>query len=199
MADFNVIADVSETLRQYLTEGFTTIGPAPPPGVEISDLQGNISGAPARLTLFLYEVVEDPSARNRPHTQKLTSPPPTQIAIRKPPVALLLRYMLTPWGGDRRTEQQILARAIQILYDGANLGGPDLQGTLAGSDDILKINMAPITLEDRTRVWNSVHQPYHLSVNYEVRVVNLDSDLERRVVPVRQRSIVPYGPGGDGP
>src|SRR5215471_1355123 len=150
MADYNVIADVSETLRQYLSNGFVTLGPAPPPGVEISDLQGTISGTPARVTLFLYEVVEDPSARNRGHVQKITSgPPPTLVQIKKPPLALLLRYMLTPWGGDRRTEQQIMARAVQILYDGANIGGPDLQGTLAGSDDILKINMAPITLEDR--------------------------------------------------
>ena len=48
-------------------------------------------------------------------------------------MALLLRYMLTPWSGTRAADHQLLGRVIQILYDGAILHGPALQGGLAGT------------------------------------------------------------------
>ena len=47
-------------------------------------------------------------------------------------MALLLRYMLTPWSGDRLTDHKLLGRTFQVLYDGAILSGPQLQGGLAG-------------------------------------------------------------------
>ena len=93
----------------------------------------------------------------------------------KPPMALRLHYLLTPWGGDSVTEQQILGRAMQALYDDAILAGTDLLGGLQGSADTLKITLIPLTLEDRARVWYAIQKPYRLSVNYEVRVVNLDA------------------------
>jgi len=34
-------------------------------------------------------------------------------------------------------------------------------------------------LEELTRVWNALQKPYRLSVCYEVRVVLLDTTLER--------------------
>src|SRR5260370_33043714 len=64
--DYSVIADVSSTLQALLTSAFAPLDPAAPPVAQISDLQGNISTDPARVTIFLFEAVEDPSARNRP-------------------------------------------------------------------------------------------------------------------------------------
>src|SRR5437667_6908692 len=106
MADYNVIADVSSTLQVVLTDAYKTLQPAVPPVAEISDLQGVISTDPARVTLFLFEAVEDPSAKNRPRVRATPPPgppppPPNRLFLKKPPMALLLRYMLTPWSGDR--------------------------------------------------------------------------------------------------
>jgi hypothetical protein len=189
MASFNVIADVSTTLQFVLRAALLPLDPNF--FVEVSDLQGNITTAPLHLTLFLYEIVEDPSQRNRPHVRELAPP---AVKIRKPPAAIILRYMMTPWSGDRFTDHKIMGRVVQTLYDKATIAGPDLQGGLVGTDAAIKVTMAPITLEDRTRVWFSVQKPYRLSVNYEVRVINIDSELEHGTGQVQSRTVVPNLP-----
>src|SRR5258708_4337200 len=138
MADFNVIADVSNTLQAFLRKALLPLDPNFL--VDVSDLQGNIATAPLHVTLFLYEIVEDPSARNRPHVRELVPP---DIRIRKPPAALMLRYMMTPWSGDRITDHKIMGRVVQALYDHAGIAGPDLQGGLTGTDAAVTFFLAP--------------------------------------------------------
>lgn len=191
MADYSVIADVSMTLQSVLTKAFQPLDPVSPPVAEISDLAGNISTSPARLTIFLFETVEDASMRNRPHVVTTTVP---DLTRKRPPMALLLRYMMTPWSGDRVTDHRIMGRTLQVLYDGAILSGVQLQGTLIGTDEALKVTLAPITLEERARVWYAIQKPYRLSVTYEVRVVNLDSEDEEHIAPVAQRKLKYFGP-----
>jgi len=143
------------------------------------------------LTLFLFEVGEDPSARNRP---RVVNPRLPNLTIQKPPVALLLRYLMTAWGRDAETQQKILGLTIQALYDKAIISGPDLEindvnSVLEGTDEALKVTLSPLSLEERTRVWHAVQKPYRLSVAYEVRVVNLDSTEGERRKPVTRRSL----------
>lgn len=193
MPDFGVIADVSTTLETFITAGLSSLLPGPPVA-EVHDLQGNISTNPARLTLFLFEVVEDASQRNRPPVRVDSVPPaPPATRISKPPMALLLRYLMTPWSGDRMTDHRILGRTLQVLYDGAILHGPDLQGTTLQNTDVgLKLTLTPITLEERARVFYSVQRPYRLSVTYDVRVIDLDTVTSRLRVPVASREIRPF-------
>lgn len=188
MPDSAVIADVSATLQSVLTEAFSTLLPAPPPVAEIHDLQGAISTAPARMTLFLFEVVEDASMRNRPAKQRVVPP---DLAVNRPPIPLLLRYLLTPWSGDRLTDHRIMGRALQVLYDGAILSGPQLQGGLTGTSEAIKLKLAPLTLEEQTRVWHAVQRPYRLSVTYDVRVINIDSEVNKLRRPVQSRNLLP--------
>lgn len=197
MPDYNVIADVSTTLETVLTEAYKALDPGgTPPVAVISDLQGPISTNPARMTLFLFETVEDPSARNRPKVRVVPLPPPaTGLAFRKPPMALLLRYMLTPWSGDRLTDHKLVGRTLQVLYDGAILSGTQLQGTsLTGTDQALKVTLSPLTLEERARVWYAIEKPYRLSLTYEVRVVNLDAEAVDLIEPVSERRLKYLGP-----
>lgn len=199
MPDYNVIADVSSTLQTALTSAYVPLDPAAPPIAEISDLQGDIATNPARMTIFLFETVEDPSAKNRPRSRPAPPPPPPpppagNIYLRKPPLALLLRYMLTPWSGDRLTDHKLVGRTLQFLYDDAILSGPQLQGGLAGTDQALKVTLSPLTLEERARVWYAIEKPYRLSLTYEVRVVNLDAVTVETVVPVNNRVTRYLGP-----
>ena len=62
-------------------------------------------------------------------------------------------------------------------------------GSLAAEDQALKVTLAPLSLEERTRVWHAVQRPYRLSISYEVRVVRLDSEVFDRARPVRERSL----------
>ena len=187
--DYGVIADVSSTLQQQLDAALLPIGAI----AEVSDLQGPIPPLPARLTLFLFEVSEDPSVRNRPRIREGVPP---LLTIRKPPMGLLLRYLITPWSGDRLTDHRILGRAMQFLYDNAILSGPQLAGGLAGTDQALKLSVASLTVEERARVWYSVQKPYRVSVAYEVRVVNLVSEVTTGVAAVASRTLVYAEPEG---
>lgn len=189
--DHSVIADVSETLRNVLTDGFQVLGGAQPPVAEIHDLSGMIATNPARLTLFLYDIAEDVTMRNRRPLQGLVPP---HLSLSKPPMALLLRYLMTPWSGDRLTDQRILGRTLQILYDDAIINGPQLSGGLAGTNQALKVKLTPIDLEARTRVWHAVQRPYRLSLSYEVRVVNLDSLEQETRPPISARQLDPVTP-----
>jgi Pvc16 N-terminal domain len=184
--DFGVIAAVSETLQTVLANAVRPLD-NPPPTAEVSDLQGPISATPARLTLFLFEAGEDPSARNKPRVRGVTA---QKVTVAKPPMALCLRYLITAWGGDRLTEHRLLGRTMQVLYDGAIISGPDLRGaSLAGSNESLKVTLAPISLDNLARVWWAIQKPYRLSISYEVRVVNLDSETAEEFTPVSTRRL----------
>jgi hypothetical protein len=166
----------------------------PPPTVEVHDLQGAIASVPAHVTVCLYDVAEDPSARNRPRRKTMTA---GGIRIDRPPMALLLRYLITPWSGTRAADHQILGRVMQVLYDGAIIHGAALQGSLAGTSEALKVTMAPIPLQERFWLWQAVQKAYRISVTYEVRVVNLDATDAPIASPVASRALelaTPEGP-----
>jgi hypothetical protein len=177
MATFNAIQEVSEILRRTLHDGLnSSVGAT----CIIHDLV-NTPSAAMTLTLTLYEVAEDPSARNKPDIRILEN---NQVTTQRSPAALLLRYMITAWSGRIVDDQRILGRAIQTLYDHAVLSGPELAGTsLSGGDEAIAVTMIQQSIEDRTHVWRAYDKPYRLSVNYEVRVVKIASERPPRVLP----------------
>lgn len=181
MPSFNVVDEVSRSLVGVLQSELASLNAT----VETHDLQSPIQNT-LSLTVFLFEAGEDPTARNRPRVRALDAP---DVRVSKPPMALLLRYLLTPWGGTESSRHAIIGRAMQVLYDRAILSGAQLVGSLAAEDHALKVTLAPLSLEERTRVWHAVQRPYRLSVSYEVRVVNLDTEVFERVRPVRQRRL----------
>ena len=194
MADSDVIGDVSSVLEQLLTDAMSTLTAPPQPIARVHDLRGTIPTAPPLLTLFLYEICEDPGLRNRPEGRE--PEPSGSYLVRKPPMALVLRYLVSAWAGDRRTEQRMLGRVLQVLYDEPTLSGAMLTGSLIGSDDALQVTLAALTLEEKARVWYSIQQPYRPSLNYEVRVANLDAEAARRAHPVTRRDFEPAMPEG---
>ena len=130
--------------------------------------------------------MEEPTTRNRPKTTRLVG---GNLLVRKQPLGLRLHYLVTAWGGDRATEQQILGRVMQLMYDDAVIDGAELAGSLAGTPAELRVSLSPMQLEDRARVWWAIGQPYRLSVNYEVRVVDIDPTTETSSTPVLSRRV----------
>ena len=153
---------------------------------KLHDLASLPSTTPPRATLFLYDVVQEPTVRNRPKSTRLVG---GGLVERKQPLGLCLHYLITAWGGDRATEQQILGRVMQVMYDDAVIDGVELAGPLAGTAAQLRVSLLPMQLEDRARVWSAIGQPYRLSVNYEVRVVDIDAFTESLHKPVLARQI----------
>ncbi|MEV7867290.1 DUF4255 domain-containing protein [Streptomyces sp. NPDC088124] len=186
MGDFGVIADVSAVIVGALTRALRPLNPANPPIAELNDLAEAVQVPTPKLTVFLYEIAEDPTSRNRPPVRSL---PPGPLTTRKPPMALMLRYLVTPWGGDQITQHRMLGRALQTFYDDAILDGVQLTGSLAASTDSLHLTLTPLTLDQKSWIWYAIQKPYRLSLNYEVRVVSLDSAVETPVQPVQSRVV----------
>jgi len=168
-----------------MNTALSTLG-NPPPAAQLNDLTGAITSDPPTVTVFLYQIAEDRTVRNRPKTTDVVN---GHVIVRKPPLGLCLHYMISAWGGDPETEQRLLGRVLQVLYDDAVIDGPELTGVLAGTQAALNVSLAPLDLEDRARVWHAIGKPYRLSVNYEVRVVNIDPETEIGLVPVRERHL----------
>jgi hypothetical protein len=185
MGDFGVIADVSTIIVGTLTQALRGLS-QDPPIAELHDLSDAVQTPPPKLTVFLYEIAEDPTSRNRPPVR---SQAPAPLTTRKPPMALLLRYLITPWGGDQETQHRMLGRALQVFYDDAILDGAQLSGSLAASTDSLHVTLTALTLDQKSWVWYAIQKPYRLSLNYEVRVVNLDAVAEVAVRPVHNRVV----------
>jgi hypothetical protein len=186
VASSDVVASVSRTLITRLNTGLSMLGP-PVPIAVLDDLTARPPGVPPRVTLFLYDIVEDATSRNRGKSTDLVA---GQLLTRKQPLALCLHYMMTAWGGDRDTEQLILGRVMQLLYDDAIIDGPELVGVLAGTATELRVSLSTMRLDDRARIWWAINQPYRLSVNYEVRVVDIDAEEQTSFEPVRARDLV---------
>lgn len=181
MASFTVIREVSEALRTVLVDGLAVVGA---PTVSISDLSGTVSTNPATVTLFLYELDEDDCVRNLPPIRRLVG---GQIEIEPPPTTLRLRYLVTVWTDDPSSGQTVIGRIVQVLADQYVLGPDKLGGSLRTAGEVLKLTLVPLTLEDRTRVWEAIDKPYRLSVTYEVRGARIESERVSTVVPVRER------------
>jgi hypothetical protein len=186
MGDFGVVADVSTIIVDRLTEALKPLDEDVPPIAELSDLSDTVQTPPPKLTVFLYEIAEDPTSRNRAPVRSL---PPDAPTTRKPPMALLLRYLITPWGGDQETQHRMIGKALQVFYDDAIWDGEELSGSLAAGTDALHFTLTPLTLDQKSWIWYAIQKPYRLSLNYEVRVVNLDSLDIRTQQLVRSRTI----------
>jgi hypothetical protein len=189
VGDYNAIADVSSILQDTLNAALANLEPA---GLtaDLNDLTGTIPTNPPRVTIFLYDISEDAASRNRPHIRAEPTGAAGPQVSRKPPMALLLRYLITAWGGDQITQHRMLGRVMQTLYDDAILDGGQLTGSLAGTTDALHVTCTQLTLDQKSWVWFALQKPFRLSLNYEVRVVNLESTVDIPARPVLSRSLV---------
>jgi hypothetical protein len=175
LANHYVINAVSLTLVSFIDAGLAN-PPVPPAILPVGEktilLDPGAAAPGPGVTLFLYDVVEDPIVGNRALQRDAQG-------VRKPPMPLALRYLITPDTGNPNTDHVALGRIVQIFYDQPLLARPLLLGALSQSSDVLQVNLIPMTLDDRTKLWTALRpqQPLRPSLAYEVRVVELDSAL----------------------
>ena len=68
--------------------------------------------------------------------------------------------------------------------------GADLAAPFRRGIDELRITFEPHSLEDMTRIWTGLQDPYRLSVAYHVQVVRIDSPVDAlQVPPVEERPL----------
>jgi hypothetical protein len=186
MSDYTALADIGESIVTLLWNAMQL----DPQVNALIDNQNRISlespydlrnNNAVRLSIYLYRIVEDAYTKNQFPVVG------TGINLRRPPLTLDLYYLVTPLVGAPREQQIVLGKVMQVFYDRAILSGADLVGALAGTDDVVRIMLNPVTLEETTRVWHALEMSYRLSMCYAVRVAFVDSTRERLDQPVVQR------------
>ena len=139
-------------------------------------------GVVRQLSLWLYQVLPNEHLRNQPLVRRAGPPPDDDLRF-YPPLSLNLFYLLTPsiqdGGGasDQLADQRVLGRVMQVLHDQSVLAMPNRQAPAAAHE--LHVSLAPRTIDEIAQVWEAMQQPYRLSVCYEVRAVQIES--ERRL------------------
>lgn len=180
MAGFAALGDASTTLMNLINAGMSALGNSPPT-VELNDLTDTITTTPSKVTIFLYEITEDSTVRNTPAVRETIG---GVDVLRRPPLPLVLRYLITVWNPNPATQHTILGRVAQVLYDHAVVSGTDLVGSLQTGNEALRIRLLSPDIEERSRVWHAIQKPYRLSLYCEVRVVRVQSEDTRGITPV---------------
>ncbi len=192
MENLAVIRDVSLTLRKLLF------------GKRISEISSEndiIFDSPAliddrpegnKASVFLYQVVINQHLRN------IEGTPVGTDRMQRPPLAVDLLYLFTPYAKDSITELLMIEWIMRILHENAVLRGNMMQGKLVenGNDEI-RIVPHVLTFEESNKLWERFpNKPFRLSVSYmltPVRIPSATYDITRVV----ERDIDLYLIGGE--
>lgn len=187
MSNFDAVWAVSRTLQALLTQQiemdplFTQKIPVvleSPKAIRAAN--STVEGG--SLSIWLYRVVRNEFLLNRQ---------PTRIAADRvvhPGIPINLHYLITPMHETADMQQTVLGKVLQVFNDHMLLRGSDLQEALRDSAEELRLSLETLSLEELTRVWGALFEPYQLSVSYSVQVVTIDSALEpSKATPVETR------------
>lgn len=178
---YEAINQVTRGLRRLLVTQLTEISPGAvvtllPPGDSLPEVIG--------LNLYLYRVMESPFTKNRPWPGDRVTPPSQQPAL-----GLQLFYLVTPLGtrpandadagDDAHTMLGLAMRTLQenpVLND-VHLptfeADTELPDFLLNSYEKIKMMLLPTSIEELSKIWATINQPYRLSVAYEVSLVEI--------------------------
>lgn len=185
MSDYLVLDAVSKALRQILWDAFNADGVIRPivgseAAIVFSNPTDTARDSSNRLSLWLYQITENEHVKNRPMLRSpvvpATPPPPAARAPRLvaeyPPMALNLYFLATPFAQSDEADHLLLGKTMQVLYDNAIVF---LEDAASNIFEELRVIFCRLSLEELTRIWESLREPYRLSVCYLIRVTRIDS------------------------
>lgn len=171
MSNYTVLAALSEALRSVLWQSYDAdpviraiVGSED--AIVFTNPTETARDSANRLSLWLYHLTENEFLKNQPpqrangHTQRET------------PLALNLFYLLTPFAGSGQSDHLLLGLTMQTLFDNAILL---LDRPVEGELLELRVVLCRLSLEELTRIWEALREPYRLSICYEISVTQVDS------------------------
>lgn len=170
MAGNTALKDVGETLISLLRDKMKDL---PEESIELGS-PGEIKKE-VRISLFLYKIIDNIHLKNQEMQQTGSK------SLRFPPLSLDLFYMLTSHPSQESTEKTLeahllLGRAMQVFYDNTVLSGSALKGSLAASNEELRVILDNVSIDDITKIWSTFQgKPYKPSACYLVSPVMIDS------------------------
>lgn len=174
MADYPIIADVSNYIVRTLREKMCPEPIPSPNNIEVSTPAE--SDVDYILGLYLYDVREEgevavPAMVNSGRTR-----------LRRPSRPYSLYYMLFLNGSSQMglkggDVQKIIGRAAQIINDSSMVLPRTLQSWLEDEEPPIIFSPARMSLEDKVRVWSAINKPYQVSLFYKAAPVFLSSEI----------------------
>jgi hypothetical protein len=119
------------------------------------------------LSLWLYRITENEFMKNLPAPAEANS-----RQQRPSPLALDLSYLVTPFTSSGENDQVLLGKTMQVLHDNSSVYVRDQLNVVV---DEVRVVFCRLPLEEVTRIWEALQEPYRLSVCYLVRVIRIDS------------------------
>ena len=173
MSNFMVVSNVSGALRQILWQAIDAEPVVRPlvgseSAIVFTNPTQTAQDSANRLSLWLYQITENEFVKNQPMLRGNGSD-----TSQFPPLALNLFYLVAPFGPSGEADHMILGKTMQVFYDNATIL---LRDTVSDIAEELRIIFNRMTLEELTRIWDALKEPYRLSVCYQVRVTRIDSE-----------------------
>lgn len=172
MSDYTVVKEVSEALRHILWKAFNTdatiqqiVGAES--AIALRNPTETARDSANRLSLWLYQINENEFLKNQP-MERTADPKISSF----PPLALNFNYLITPFAPSGDGDHLLLGKTMQVLYDNSTILLHDPANNIA---EELRIILCNLNLEQLTRIWEALQQPYRLSMCYQVRVTQIDS------------------------
>jgi hypothetical protein len=172
MSSYMVLAAVSGILRRTLWDSFQGDSVIQPivgseSAIVFTNPTETARDSSNRLSLWLYQVTENEHIKNNPPLRQVN-----QLTRSETPLSLNLYYLVTPFAASGESDHLLLGRTMQAFYDNAIL---HLRRPPDDISEELRIIFCRLTLEELTRIWDALREPYRLSVAYQVRVTTIDS------------------------
>lgn len=172
MGSFNAISEVGNAIVRLLRDHLVPDVIANPDAIGLChpSEKGDYT-----LGVCLYDVRESEEVRS-------TSMVNLGTAKQKyPPMYVSLFYMITAYSnGDVKyrasEEQKILGKVLQVLKDYAWIDSKTLQTTNRPEAMNIRIQMNPLSYEDKLKIWTVPNQAYKLSLYYKVAPVEIESE-----------------------
>ncbi len=194
MSDYNVIHDLSDTLRVLLNNRLNQ--PGRPVLVTVDSPHKDNESEP-RPNLSLYPILQDEHRRNTGGYIPLEKAGGYQRFVPEP-LAFKLFYLITAFAADGLSEHRLLGEAIQTLHKYPYIPKSVLQGSLASSEvvpDRIQLVLQNLDLEALNNIWGNNVALLRASVAYEVNIVFLDpadaADRQVRLVEEVVGEVVP--------
>lgn len=182
MSSYTVLSAISEALRGILWESYaadpvvrTIVGSED--AIVFTNPTETVQDSANRLSLWLYHLTENEFLKNQPPQRG------NGTSIQETPLALNLYYLLTPFAGSGQSDHLLLGLTMQTFYDNGILL---LERPTEGEFIELRMILCRLSLEELTRIWEALREPYRLSICYEVRVTQIDSRRQVNAARVLQ-------------
>lgn len=192
MADATAILAVSNAIKSTLQAGLKLVS-INENQIVIESIDLLPSPAPhPRITIFLYNLHEDPFLKNQPATFVPTAQGTGDVL--PAPLTLGLDYMICAWATTTQDEHLLLGDILRVFHDQPELG-PELLGPTWRADESVQITLANPSIEDQARIWTTFgFKRFKLSLYYKVRVVPIASQRGVQATAVRERrgSVGPF-------